>query len=312
MQVLITDDVHPLLLTELRQLGFAVRYEPAIDYQATLTMITDYEGLVINSKICVGEELLTKATQLKWAVRLGSGMEVFDAEACKAHGVQVYNTPEGNSNAVAEHTLGLLLNLMNNISKANHEVKQNQWLREANRGEELNGKTVGIIAYGNTGEAFGKVLKGFDVQLLAYDKYKKGFGNEQVKEATLQEIFEQADVLSLHLPLTAETAYMIDEQFLNSFRKPIYLINTSRGKVLETAALLNALESGKVKAAALDVLENEKISELTTDEREWFDTLIQNKRVIMTPHIAGWTVESKRKIAEVVVERVRAYLLLNK
>ena len=199
-----------------------------------------------------------------------------------------------------------MLNLLNNITKSNNEVKQGKWIREPNRGEELSGKTVGIIAFGNTGEALAKILRGFDVQVLAYDKNKKGFWNDFVKESTLDEIFEKADIVSLHLPLTDETKYIIDEKFLNSFRKPIYLINTSRGKVLKTTALLSAIQSGKVKAAALDVLENEKINQLNEQERQWFDALVKEEHIILTPHIAGWTLESKRKIAEVVIEKVKS------
>jgi D-3-phosphoglycerate dehydrogenase len=306
MKALITDDVHPLLIERLQEMGYGVDFRPEITFAETLDIIGSYSGLIINSKIFCGEELLSKAPNLKWVGRLGSGMEVIDTKACEAKGVKYFNSPEGNRNAVAEHALGLLLNILNNITKSNNEVKAGQWIREANRGEELSGKTVGIIAYGNTGEAFAKVLRGFDVKVLAYDKYKKGFGNDFVIEAQLAEIFEKADIVSLHLPLTEETKYMADQAFFNSFKKPIYLINTSRGKVLRTTALMEAIKSGKVKAAALDVLENEKINQLTIDEQQWFNALIKEERIILTPHIAGWTHESKRKIAEVVLERVKA------
>jgi D-3-phosphoglycerate dehydrogenase len=306
MKVLITDDVHPLLIDELQKLGYETTYLPQISYGETLDTIAPYTGLIINSRILCNGTLLDKAPNLRWIGRLGSGMEVIDTKECDKRGVKYFNSPEGNRNAVAEHALGLLLNIMNKITQSNNEVKQGRWIREPNRGEELSGKTVGIIAFGNTGEAFAKVLRGFDVKILAYDKYKKGFGTSQVKESTLEEIFEEADVVSLHLPLTDETKYMINEAFLNSFKKPIYLVNTSRGKVLQTRALINALPSGKVKAAALDVLENEKISQLNEQEQLWFDALIKEERIILTPHIAGWTVESKRKIAEVITQRVKA------
>ena len=306
MKVLITDDVHPLLIEQLQQMGYEVNFQPNISFEETLDQISSYTGLIINSKILCGPELLDKATNLRWIGRLGSGMEVIDTIACDERGVKYFNSPEGNRNAVAEHALGLLLNLLNNITKSNNEVKQGKWIREPNRGEELSGKTVAIIAFGNTGEALAKILRGFDVQVLVYDKYKKGFGNDLVKESTLEEIFEKADIVSLHLPLTDETKYMIDEKFLNSFRKPICLINTSRGKVLKTTALISAIQSGKVKAAALDVLENEKINQLNEQEQQWFDALVKEERVILTPHIAGWTVESKRKIAEVVIEKIKS------
>ena len=305
MKALITDDVHPLLLDELRQMGYEVDFRPEITFEETLGIISAYTGLIINSKIFCGAELLAKAKSLKWVGRLGSGMEVIDTKTCDAKGVKYFNSPEGNRNAVAEHALGLLLNLLNNITKSNNEVKAGKWIREPNRGEELSGKTIGIIAYGNTGEAFAKVLRGFDVRVLAYDKYKKGFGNDFVQESSLSEIFAEADIVSLHLPLTDETKYMADDAFFNSFKKPIYFINTSRGKVVKTTALVDAVRSGKVKAAALDVLENEKISQLNSDEQKWFDDLIKEKRILLTPHIAGWTHESKRKIAEVVIAKIR-------
>jgi D-3-phosphoglycerate dehydrogenase len=306
MKVLITDDVHSLLIEGLQQMGYEVTFRPDITFEETLDAVSTYTGLIINSKIFCSDQLLDKAPNLRWIARLGSGMEVIDTKACDARGIKYFNSPEGNRNAVAEHALGLLLNLLNNISKSNNELKQGQWVREPNRGEELSGKTVAIIAFGNTGEAFAKVLRGFDVEVLAYDKYKKGFGNDFVRESSIEEIFEKADIVSLHLPLTEETRYMIDDGFLNSFHKPIYLINTSRGKVLKTTALLAALQSGKVKAAGLDVLENEKLATLNADEQQWFDALCKENRVILTPHIAGWTVESKRKIAEVVLNKLRS------
>ena len=202
MKVLITDDVHPLLIEQLQQLGYEVNFQPNITFEETLEQISPYTGLIINSKILCGLELLDKALNLRWIGRLGSGMEVIDTKACDQRGVKYFNSPEGNRNAVAEHALGLLLNLLNNIAKSNNEVKQGKWIREPNRGEELSGKTVGIIAFGNTGEALAKILRGFNVQVLAYDKYKKGFGNDLVKESALEEIFEKADIVSLHLPLT--------------------------------------------------------------------------------------------------------------
>ena len=308
MKVLITDDVHPLLIEQLQQIGYQVDFSPDITFEETLSVISSYAGLIINSKIFCSNELLGKAPNLRWIGRLGSGMEVIDKPACDARGVKYFNSPEGNRNAVAEHALGLLLNIMNNITKSNNEVKQGKWIREANRGEELSGKTIGIIAFGNTGEAFAKILRGFEVKILAYDKYKKGFSTDFVKESTLEEIYEKADIVSLHLPLTDETKYMVDEKFLNSFHKPIYLINTSRGKVLKTTALIDAIHSGKVKAAGLDVLENEKISKLNEQEKQWFGALVKDLRIILTPHTAGWTVESKRKIAEIVAEKVKQLL----
>lgn len=304
-KVLITDDLHSLLKEGLIADGYEVDDKPDIAPEQVLAIINEYTGLVINSKIYAGAELLGKASKLKFVCRAGSGLEVIDLPFAAAHNIAAINSPEGNRNAVGEQALGMLLGLMNNIVIANGETKNTQWLREKNRGEELSGKTVGLIAYGNTGEAFAKLLRGFDVQILAYDKYKKGFGNEYIKESTLEEIYECADVLSLHLPLTTETQYMVDYKFLSSFKKPYWFINTSRGKVLRTADMLRALEEGKIKGAALDVLENEKLSSYTAKEQELYTRIASKPNIILTPHIAGWTHESKRKIAETLLQKIR-------
>ena len=308
-KVLITDDLHSLLKEGLIADGFEVDDRPDIAPEQVLAIINEYTGLVINSKVYAGAELLGKATKLKFVCRAGSGLEVIDLPFAAAHNIAAFNSPEGNRNAVGEQALGMLLGLLNNIVIANGETKNSQWLREKNRGEELSGKTVGLIAYGNTGEAFAKLLRGFDVQILAYDKYKTGFGNEYVKESTLEEIFGKADVLSLHLPLTTETQYMVDYNFLSSFKKPYWFINTSRGKVLRTADMLRAVEEGKIKGAALDVLENEKLSSYTAEEQELYNRVAAKSNIILTPHIAGWTHESKRKIAETLLNKIRALAL---
>lgn len=301
-KVLITDDVHPALITGLQALNYEVDFRPEITFAETKNRIANYEGLIINSKIYCGEELLNEAVKLLWIGRLGSGMEVIDTALCTQKGVRFFNSPEGNCNAVAEHTLGLLLSLMRNIVKSNNEVKQNQWIREPNRGEELSGKTVGIIGFGHTGAAFAKVLAGFDVKILAYDKYKKGFAFE----SSLEQIFEEADVLSLHLPLTEETKYWIDARFFTPFRKPIYLLNTSRGKVLRTVDALKLLAAGRIKGLALDVLENEKMETFSDSERKIMDELQKYGNVILTSHIAGWTHESKLKMAETLINRIKS------
>lgn len=263
-RILITDDVHHLLKEALEQDGFVVNYRPDISAEEVLEIIHDYEGLVINSKVYAGEELLDRAVKLKFICRAGSGLEVIDLDYAKQKNVIAFNSPEGNRNAVAEHALGMLLNLLNNISKADRELRNKEWKREENRGNELSGKTIGLIAYGNTAQSFAKILKGFDVKILAYDKYLHGFENE----SSLETIFEQADILSVHLPLTEKTKYMIDYAFLSSFKKPIWLINTSRGKVLRTTDLLHALNEGKIISAALDVFENEKLSSLNENEKK--------------------------------------------
>jgi len=301
-KILITDELHPLLQEGLEQDGFKVDYRPDISPEQALEVIKDYEGLVINSKVYAGKELLDRASRLKFVCRAGSGLEVIDLEYAKQKNIVAFNSPEGNRNAVAEFALGMLLNLLNNITTANNQVKESKWIREPNRGHELAGKTIGLIAYGHTAESFAKILNGFDVKILAYDKYKQGFKDE----ASLLTIFEQADILSLHLPLTDETKYMIDYNFLSSFKKPIWLINTSRGKVLRTADLIKALAEGKVISAALDVLENEKLRALNEKEKKEFEALISDSRLLLTPHIAGWTHESKKRIAEVLLEKIRA------
>ncbi|MCX6197881.1 MAG: phosphoglycerate dehydrogenase [Bacteroidetes bacterium] len=300
--LLITDEVHPLLKEGLEKDGCTVDYRPDINEEEVLEIISRYNGLLINSKVFVGKEILDRAAQLKFVCRIGSGLDTIDLDYAKKKNVIVFNSPEGNRDAVAEHALGLLLNLMNNITVANNQVKEKQWVREANRGNELSGKTIGLIGYGNTAQAFAKILKGFDVKILAYDKYFNNFENE----SNLETIFEQATILSIHLPLTVETKNMIDYGFFSSFKKPIWFINTSRGKILRTADLLLALNEGKIISAALDVLENEKLNSLTEDENKIFEPLISNNRILLTPHIAGWTHESKRKIAEVLLEKIRA------
>ncbi|MCW5906756.1 MAG: hydroxyacid dehydrogenase [Chitinophagales bacterium] len=305
-KILITDSVHPLLYEGLRADGFMVDYLPDITALQVAEVIAAYEGLVINSKVYAGNELFNKAPLLKFVCRAGSGLEVIDIEYAKQKGIAAFNSPEGNRNAVAEHALGMLLCLLNNIVKANTEVKSGQWNREENRGTELAGKTIGLMAYGNTAEAFAKLLGSFDVRILAYDKYRKNFANEHVKEASPQEIAREADVLSLHLPLTPETEYMIDYAFLSSFKKKFWLLNTSRGKVLRTAHLIKCINEGRIYGAALDVLENEKLQTLNEEEQDIFQKLAADKRILLTPHIAGWTHESKQKIAEILLQKIRA------
>ena len=311
-QILITDDVHPLLQEGLEEMGFEVHYRPAIKPEEVLNCIHGYEGLVINSKVYVGKEMIDRAVRLKFVCRAGSGLEVIDLEYAKVKNIVAFNSPEGNRNAVAEFALGALLNMMRNISKCNSEVKHNQWNREENRGVELSGKTIGMMAFGNTAQAFARLLSGFDVQVLAYDKYYHGFSSAHVKEATLEQIFEEADVLSLHLPLTPETTFLIDYNFLSNFKKPYWLLNTSRGKILDTAALVRSVEEGKIISAALDVLENEKINSLNAKEQTVFNSLLADNRIFLSPHIAGWTHESKRKIAEVLLAGIKKVYAPNK
>jgi len=302
--VLITEPVHELLPQGLQALGFEVVHLPEIKRREVLEIIRDFEGLIINSKIIADKELIDAAPKLRFVARCGSGKEVMDIPLAKSRGIECITSPEGNRQAVAEQALGMLLCIMNNVQQAHNEIRNKQWIREANRGHELFGKTVGIIGYGNTGEAFAKVLAGFNVKVLAYDKYRKEFAAGYIHESSLAAIFEEADVISLHLPLTEETKHFANDDFFNSFKKEIWLVNTSRGVCVQTTALISALESGKVIAAALDVLENEKINSLNIEDQANFEKLIANENVLLTPHIAGWTHESKRKIADVLLEKI--------
>ncbi len=307
--ILITESVHDLLPEGLLKLGFAVTYLPKIQRAEVLNIIEEFHGLIINSKIVADAELIAKAKRLRFIARCGSGREVMDIPFAEARGVKCITSPEGNRHAVAEHALGMLLNIMNNMHIAHRQVQAGEWLREENRGSELGGKTVGIIGYGNTGEAFAKVLAGFNVRVLAYDKYRSGFSEGYIYECELEEIFEQADVVSFHLPLTEETKHFANDGFFNAFKKNVWLINTARGANIQTRALLRALKSGKVVAAALDVLENEKIQSLNPDDELVFKELAAMPNVLVTPHIAGWTHESKRKIAETLLQKIAALTL---
>ncbi len=270
-------------------------------------LIPQYEGIVIRSKFKITKEIIDSAPNLKCIARAGAGMENIDVVYAESKGIKCVHAPEGNRNAVGEQALAMLLALLNNICRANDEVRKGIWIREANRGVELGGKTIGIIGYGNTGSAFAKRLQGFGVNILAYDKYKKGFGNEFVKESTQEEIFEKADVLSLHIPLTEETNYLVNDTYLRKFKKNIYVINTARGKCLNTADLVKNIDSGKVLGACLDVLEYESVSFEKMESNELpapFQYLIKSNKVILTPHIAGWTHESNVKIAEVLANKI--------
>jgi len=303
-RVLITDHVHQILLKGLSDLGWECDYLPEIKLEEVAERIEGYEGIIVNSKIIVDRAFIDRAKRLKFIARLGSGMDAIDQSYAEKKSIVCLNAPEGNRDAVAEQALGMLLSLLHNINKADAEVRKRQWLRQANRGIELRGKVIGIIGYGNTGQAFAQILKGFSVDIIAYDKYKKGFGNLYVREGVLQDIFKEADIVSMHVPLTEETNGMVDGQFLDNFKKSIFFINTARGKIVKTTELLKKIKEKKVLGAALDVLENEQINSLSAKERKWFDQLIVSNKVILTPHIAGWSQESKKKIAEVLMKKI--------
>ena len=304
--VLVTDKVHPLLLEGFQKAGFEYDYRPKVSLDIVREIIQDYEGLIINSKILVDRYLLDKAVKLKFVGRLGSGMEIVDQAYAKEKGVFVASAPEGNRNAVGEHALGMLLALANNFLKGDREVRKKHWDRQSNRGFELMGKTIGIIGFGHAGNSFAKKLAGMDVKILSYDKYKAYYaeGSNYIREVEMQEIFDKADILSLHLPLTKETENLVDDAFINKFAKDIILINTSRGNVVNTRSLINGLKSGKIKGACLDVFENEKPHLFTDNEHEMYNELYEFDNVLLTPHVAGWTIESLERLARIVLEKI--------
>ncbi len=304
--VLITDDCHPLLIAGLERTGYRCVFEPSITLEETKRVIGGYEGLIVNSKILVDDRFLDSAPLLKFIGRMGSGMEIIDRAAAAKRGIAVFSSPEGNNNAVAEHAMGMLLGLLNRLAAADAEVRKGIWRREDNRGVELEGKTMGIIGFGHTGSRLARKLQGWDVQVLAHDKYKSGFAESMpwVRECAVPEIQAEADIISLHLPLTPETRHYADAAFLEACKPGVILVNTARGACVDTEALVRLLERGHVGGACLDVFENEKPETFTPEEKALYDKLYGLAHVQLSPHIAGWTHESKRKLAEQLLERI--------
>lgn len=306
MNILVTDHTHPVLPQLLREAGHHVDIDPAVDYDSLLAVVGRYDALVVRSKIVIDRNFLDHARNLRCIGRVGAGMETIDVDYAARMGIACLNSPEGNQDAVGEHAVGLLLALFDHIARADAEVRRGLWQREANRGLEVKGKTVGIIGFGHMGSAFAQRLQGFECTLLAYDKYKPaGYAPTYVQEVSLAELQRRADVVSLHVPLTDETHYMVDSAFLHAFAKDIFLINTSRGPVVKTTDLTAALEEGKVQGAALDVLEYEDMTQdaLNGTLATQLSPLISH-RVVLTPHVAGWTAESKEKLARVLAGKI--------
>lgn len=304
MKVIITARAHPFLIETLRIKGYEVIYDPEIDLATLVSLIGDCTGLIVTTRLKIDKTIIDAGPQLKWIGRLGSGLELIDIKYAQEKNISCYSSPEGNRNAVAEHALGMLLSVMNNIRKSANEVGNSIWLREENRGIELNKKTVGIVGFGNTGQAFAKLLSVFDVTVLVYDKYKNDFANAFVREANLEQLCRYADVISFHLPLTTETFHLANADFFNSLQQKPYIINTSRGKVIDTAALTMALQSGQVAGAALDVLENENLSSFSPNETKQFETLNSMHNVLITPHIAGYSQEAFYKMSVILLEKL--------
>lgn len=302
-KILIVDDLHPAFKMQAIAMGYEVDDEPKITREQTLAKIKDYVGIAVRTKFRIDSEIFAAATNLKFVARAGAGLDNIDDTIAFERNIALINAPEGNCDAVGEHATGLLLSLMNNFRRADLEIRNGIWDREGNRGYELKGKKVGIIGYGFMGQSFAKKLAGFEVDVMAYDKYKTGFSDAFAREVSMEEIVKHSDVLSLHIPLTAETRQMVDDEYFFHFKKTIFFINTARGEIVNTKAVLNAIDSGKILGAGLDVLQTEKFPGL--DEQPWYEELKENDKVILTPHVGGWTFDSYRKISEVLAEKLK-------
>ena len=304
MKVLIIDEMHLSIIPLLENAGYLVDYRPEINRPEIEAVIGEYVGLIIRSKTVMDRPLLEKGLNLKFIGRAGAGLDKIDLKYLEERNIKLFHAAEGNRDAVGEQAIGMLLALFNNISRADQEVRKGIWKREENRGEELQGKTVGIIGYGNMGSAFARKLSGFDVNILAYDKYKSNFGTFHVTEVGFRQLQEESDIVSMHVPLTTETRNFLTLEVLEQFHKPFYLINTARGEIISFDTLNVALDNKIIKGAVLDVLENEKFSTYSSSQKEAFNKLASRSNVIFSPHIAGWTHQSYEKINQVLIEKI--------
>ncbi len=310
-KVIILDPPHPLLTERLEKLGLELDFDFESSVEELEKIIHQYDGLVIRSRMKLQAPLLERASRLKFIARYGVGTEHIDLDYAEKQGIAVFNSPEGSKDAVGEHALGMLLMLMNHLGRADREIREGQWKREPNRGLEIKGKTVGILGYGNMGNAFAQRLTGFEARVIAYDKYKTDYGNQYAEAVSLEQLFEESDILSIHIPYMPSNHYFIDKTFLSSFKKNIYLVNTARGLVLNTAELVEAMESGKVIGAAIDVIEYEETSFVKLDLSELpepFQYLRRSDRTVLAPHIGGWSMEAKVGHARVLAEKIEGFL----
>lgn len=306
VRLLIVDDIHPVLMELLEKEGVVCDYQPDISRDEALAVLGNYDGLVLRSKFKVDQTVLDAGTKLKFIGRAGAGIDNIDQAGALQKGIVLFSANEGNCDAVAEHMLGMLLSMLNNIVRADAEIRQSEWNREENRGVELAGKTVALIGYGHNGKAMARKLSGFDVKVIAYDKYKHGYGGPYAEEVAMEEIFQEADILSLHIPLSDETRGLVNEQFIARFVKPIYFLNGSRGEVVDMKALVDGLEQGSIAGAALDVLPVERFPDLS--EKDWFGRLKTFHNVLLSPHVAGWSVESYFKLSEFLAVKIREFV----
>ncbi|MDN5202934.1 NAD(P)-dependent oxidoreductase [Fulvivirgaceae bacterium BMA10] len=302
---LIIDEMHESIVELLEKEGFMIAYQPEIRRNEILEIIGDFDGVIIRSKTSIDKEFLEAANKLKFIARAGAGVDQIDVTEVERRNIKVVNAPEGNRDAVGEHTVGMLLTLFNKLHLADRQVKDGIWDREGNRGHEIMGKTIGLIGYGHMGNAVAQRLSGFACEVIAYDKYKENFSDKYVKEVGMNEIFSRSEVVSFHVPLTHETKSMINDDYLSKFKKNIYLINTARGEILVLEALKRQLEKGKILGAGLDVLEYEKYNSLNASQNEVYTYLKTSNKILFTPHVAGWSHESYEKISQVLYKKIK-------